>query len=144
MNCDEAKLKTQALIDNELEESEISEVVDHIESCYICREEYKSMLKLKKQLSGFTPLPPQDEWLENLYKNRKRRFSGRLGFFMILAFNLLIAAYLLFMFFTDNTEGIFIKILVAGSIISVIVLFLTALTDRISERKTDKYREIIK
>ena len=55
--CDEMKLKVQALADNELEEVQIPGVVGHIESCYRCREEYIQFLTLQKKMSGIVIQP---------------------------------------------------------------------------------------
>jgi hypothetical protein len=40
MNCEEARLKVQALIDSELPVEEIEANLSHIVSCYACRKAY--------------------------------------------------------------------------------------------------------
>ena len=58
MECQDAKLKVQALIDNELPGDDISTVVDHIQSCYNCRDEYVALLKLQRKLKGIGHIKP--------------------------------------------------------------------------------------
>ncbi|HAK47235.1 MAG TPA: hypothetical protein DCO79_15115 [Spirochaeta sp.] len=144
MNCDESKHKCQLLIDDELSEEEISPLMEHIESCYKCRDEYIGLLKLKKKLSGIKGPAPDEEWFETLRRSKGRRFAGGAGFILMVASWLLLAGYALFTLFSESGEGLFVKIVVAAAVLSVIVLFITALTDRIKESKTDKYKGVMK
>jgi predicted anti-sigma-YlaC factor YlaD len=144
MNCEEARFKSQLLIDDELNEEEIAPVMEHIESCYKCREEYISFLKLRKKLSGIKNPAPEEEWFETLSKKKGRRFVGGFGLILLAVSYILLLGFALFTLFSDSAEGLFIKIVVAVGVLSVIVLFITALTDRIKESKTDKYKGVIK
>ncbi|MDC7226192.1 MAG: hypothetical protein PQJ61_05465 [Spirochaetales bacterium] len=144
MNCEDAKYKCQLLIDDELNEEEIAPLMGHLESCYKCRDEYIGLLKLRRKLNGIKGPAPDEEWFENLSRNKGRRFAGGAGFILMVVSWLLLAGYALYSLFSDSGEGLFIKIVVAAAVVSVIVLFITALTDRIKESKTDKYKGVIK
>ena len=52
MTCEQAKLQIQALRDNEIEEHQIAPLISHLESCYTCRNEYITFLKLQRKLAG--------------------------------------------------------------------------------------------
>ena len=144
MNCDDAKLNCQLLIDDELNEEEIAPLMEHLETCYRCRDEYIGLLKLRKKLNGIKGPSPNEEWFEALQRSRGRRFFGRSGFILLVVSWLLLAGYALFSLFTDSGETLFVKIVVAAAVLSVIVLFITALTDRLKESKTDKYKGVMK
>ena len=144
MNCEEARLKSQLLIDDELEEEEIAPVMEHLQSCYKCRDEYIGLLKLRKQLTGIKNEAPDEEWFETLSRKRGRRFFSRFGLILLGLSYLLLLGFALFNIFTDSSEGLFIKLVVAAAVVSVIVLFVTALSDRIRESRTDKYKGVIK
>lgn len=144
MTCDEAKQNCQLLIDDELNEEEIAPLMGHIESCYKCRDEYIGLLKLKKKLSGIKGPAPEEEWFETLSRRRGRRFAGSTGFILLIVSWLLLAGFALFTLFSDTGEGLFVKIAVGGAVLSVIILFITALTDRMKESKTDKYKGVMK
>lgn len=144
MNCEEARFKCQLLIDDELGEEEIAPVMEHIESCYKCRDEYIGLLKLRKKLSGIKNAAPEEEWFDTLSKRKGRRLAGGFGLVLLGLSYLMLLGFALFTLFTDSGEGIFVKIIVAVGVVSVIVLFITALTDRISESKTDKYKGVMK
>lgn len=144
MNCTEAQLKAQAIIDNELEEQEIGAVISHMETCYTCREEYINLLRLQRKI-GKTSFPdPPKEWFEGLSKNRYRNtgnFLGRIAFF---GSYICLFIYFLIEYFTDSSESLFLKVSVGGIITGVLILFMVTLYDRIRESKNDKYSEVEK
>ncbi|MBI9107257.1 MAG: hypothetical protein JEZ04_10990 [Spirochaetales bacterium] len=144
MNCEDAKYKCQLLIDDELNEDEIFPLIDHIESCYKCRDEYIGLLKLRKKLSGMKTSAPEEEWFETLSRKKGRRFTIGFGLVLMAVSYILLLGFALFALFTDSAEGVFIKIIVAAGLVSVIVLFVITLSDRMREGKTDKYKGIIK
>ncbi len=144
MNCEEAKINCQMLIDDELEEEKIAPLMEHLESCYRCRDEYIGLLKLRKKLAGIKTAAPEEEWFETLYRSRRRRFAGGFGFILMIVSWLMLAGYALYTLFTDSGEAMFVKFIVTAAVVSVIVLFITALSDRIRESKTDKYKGVMK
>ncbi len=144
MDCMESRFKMQALIDNELNENEISEVMAHVESCYNCRQEYIDFLKLQKRLAGVSSEEPSREWFEELEGSRFRRGVRKLGYFIFLGSYLFLLTYFLFRFFTDGSEDFVVRLLVGGVVSGGIILFLITLADRIREGKTDKYKGVIK
>lgn len=146
MNCEDAKLKVQALADNELPEEEIGPVINHIESCYTCRDEYISLLKLKKRLNALhMDIPePEKTWFEKLQKKPFHRFSSGFGMVLFLGSYLVLIGYALYDFFTTGGEGPIVKIITAVILLSVFLLLGNAIYDRIQESKTDKYKGVIK
>ena len=144
MECQDAKLKAQALMDNELSEEEIGGVVDHIQSCYRCREDYIALLKLRRKMKGLQyPEPPQ-EWFEQLRKKRGRRFSTGFGLTLFIGSYIVLFGYSLYSLFADSSEGLFIKLVVGGIVVGVLALLGVTIADRARESKTDKYKEVMK
>lgn len=144
MECQETTLKVQSLVDNELPEEEINEVVNHIQSCYRCRDEYVGLLKLQRQMKGLkTPEPPQ-EWFEQLKNKTGRKISAGLGQIAFIGSYIVLLAYAVFSLFTDSGEGLFIKLVVGGIVVGVLFLLGVAVTDRYRESKTDKYKGVMK
>ena len=143
-DCDEMKLKVQALADNELEEDQISGVVNHIESCYRCREEYIQFLTLQKKMSGIGIPEPSKEWFEELAGRKFRRVTARLGRFLFFGSYLLLIVYLLYTFFSDSSAALLPRILVGAICAGVAILLGVTIADRVRESKTDKYKEVIK
>jgi predicted anti-sigma-YlaC factor YlaD len=144
MECQDAKLQVQALIDNELPENDIDRVVDHIQSCYRCRDDYISLLKLQRKMKGLQHPEPPKEWFEGLKRKPGRRFSSLLGQMLFFGSYVLLIAYALYTLFTDSGEGLLIKLLIGGIVLGVLVLLGVTVADRVRESKTDKYKEVIK
>ena len=142
--CDEMKLKVQALADNELEEGQISSVVHHIESCYKCRDEYIQFLTLQKKMQGISVPEPSREWFEDLNKKKFRKFSSILGKILFFGSYLLLIIYALYTFFIDQEGDIVLKVLVGAVCAGVAVLLGVTIADRVRESKTDKYKGVMK
>jgi len=58
ITCEQAKLQIQALLDNEIEEQQIAPLISHLESCYTCRNEYISVLRLLCPAFELRPVLP--------------------------------------------------------------------------------------
>ena len=121
--CDEIKLKVQALADNELDEGQIPEVVHHIE----------------------IGVPePSREWFEELDKKKFRKFSSVLGKILFFGSYLLLIVYALYTFFIDQEGEMVLKVLVGAVCAGVAVLLGVTIADRVKENKTDKYKGVMK
>lgn len=142
--CKEMKFKTQALIDNELSEEEIPAVISHIESCYSCRGDYISLLKLQRRMKGLSFPDPDKEWFENLSKKKSRKALSILGKFLFIGSYILLLSYSAYTFFIDNSSGVFARIAVGGIVLGVLILLAVTVGDRVKESRTDKYKGVIK
>ena len=144
MNCEEAKIKLNALIDNEIDEKDVAPMISHLESCYRCREEYVSLLNLQKKMKGM-PIPmPEKEWFEDMPKRLFRKAGSIVGWIFFIGSYVLLLGYALYNLFASQDEGIFIKIVIGGIILGFFVLLGVTLSDRIRESKTDRYKDVMK
>ena len=144
MICDDAKLKAQALVDNELAETEIPEVMEHVQSCYACREEYIQLLRLQRKMKGLRyPEPPQ-EWFERLNKRVGRKISSSIGQILFLSSYLALIAYALYSLFAGNEADLFIKIVIGGILAGIVIVLGVTIGDRAKEYKDDKYKGVMK
>lgn len=142
MDCNDARLKLQALIDRELAEDEIPRVIDHMESCYSCRQEYIGFLRLQKKLeSGEYPEPPR-EWFDQLEKNRPRRALSRLGLILMVGSYAVLALYGLFQALSDGSEEVLPKLLFGGIMGGALLLLAVTFSDRRRESRTDRYKDV--
>lgn len=144
MTCEEAKLKIQALSDGELPEEEIAPVVDHIQSCYRCRDEYVEFLKLQRRMRGLQRVDPPEEWFERLHRRIGRRIGSSAGQILFIVSYVALLGYAVYSLFADGGIGVFIKIAVAGMLVGGCALLGIAITDRIRESRDDKYKGVMK
>jgi hypothetical protein len=144
MTCEEAKLQVQALLDNEIEEQQVTPLISHLESCYSCRNEYITFLKLQRKMAGISVPEPPKEWFETLPNKVLHRTSSMFGKILFFGSYALLFGYALFSLFKDrNTEGI-IKISIGGILIGFAVLLGITVANRIREIKDDRYKGVMK
>ena len=144
ITCEQAKLQIQALLDNEIEEQQIAPLISHLESCYACRNEYISFLKLPRKLAGIGIPEPPKEWFEKLPNKVLRRTSRIFGKVLFFGSYALLLGYALYSLLGDrNTENI-VKIGVAGIAVGFLVLFGITVADRVRESKDDRYKGVMK
>lgn len=144
ITCEQAKLQIQALLDNEIEEQQIAPLISHLESCYACRNEYISFLKLQRKLAGIAIPEPPKEWFEKLPNKVLRRTSKIFAKVLFFGSYALLLGYALYSLLSDrNTENI-IKIAVAGIAVGFLVLLGITAADRVRESKDDRYKGVMK
>ena len=144
MTPDEIAMKIQALADNELPEQEIDAVLETIQGSYEYRSEYVELLKLKRRL-GTGPAPRvSEEWLARAERRVSRRVSRSTGTLLFLGSYIVLFGYALFTLFRDPSLPLMVAVLVTVGVGGAVVLLTSAIADRVRERKTDKYREIIR
>ncbi len=144
MDCEKAKLKANSLIDNEIDEKDISPLISHLESCYRCRDEYIDLLLLQRKMHNSSAPTPKKEWFEWLPERIVRRGFSLFGKALFIGSYLLLMGYALYTLFASPAEGIFVKLMTGGAVAGLVVLFGISLSDRLSERKTDRYRDVMK
>ena len=142
MECDDAKLMIQALIDKELPEDKIEGVISHVESCYKCRKLYIDFLRLDKQLHSVSFKEPPKEWFENLSKRKGRMFFQRFGLFGLLFSNVILLAIVFMNVFFS--APIFEKVLLSTVVGGILILLGVTISDKIHESKGDKYKGVMK
>jgi hypothetical protein len=144
MNCEEAKLKAQALIDNEIDEREVPSLISHLESCYVCRDEYIALLGLQKRFQNHGIPAPPPEWFESLPKKIARRTGSLVGKIFFYSSYALLLGYALYSLLSSKETGIPVKIALAGIVLGFVVLLGITIVDRITESKNDRYKGVIK
>ena len=144
MTCERAKLQIQALLDNEIEENQVGPLISHLESCYTCRNEYISFLRLQRKLAGIGIPEPPKEWFDRLPNKVLRRTGRVFGKVLFFGSYALLLGYALYNLLSDrNTAGI-IRIAVAGIALGFVVLLGITIADRVRESKDDRYRGVVK
>ncbi|MFP4113108.1 MAG: hypothetical protein ACOC2Y_04700 [Spirochaetota bacterium] len=141
---DEIRMKIQALVDNELPESEIEPTIEAIQGSYEYRTEYAELLRLKKRL-GSGPAPrPSEDWLEKAERRISRRVSSGLGTLLFIGSYVVLLAYAIYTLFRDPEVPLIVSVLTVTGVVGFVVLLGNAIADRVRESRTDKYRGIIR
>ena len=146
LNCNEISLNIMALLDGELDDENISQVTEHLESCEKCARDYTSLKKVKEVASKmkFKKLPEfyWDDYWKHIYNRIERGLSWlflSLGTIIILCFagweflNTLIV---------DEKIHPLLKWGIFILMIGLIMLIISILREKIMVRKVDKYKEV--
>ena len=146
MSCEDMKFKMMALLDNELQESEIELVKEHLEQCPECTQKYQSLNKVKEITAEmkFKKLPEMywDEYWSHVYNKIERGISWifiSIGAIIILTF----AAWnALLKLLNDSEMSTFLKTGIFIFIIGMVVLLVSIIREKLMVKKVDKYREV--
>lgn len=144
MTEDDIRMKIQALADNELPESEIDSVLTAIAGSYEYRQEYTELLRLRRRLSPGPAPRVSDDWLAAAERRISRRIGRSTGTVLFVGSYLALLGYGIVSLFGDPEVPVAVAVLVAGGVLGLGVLLVSAIADRVRESKHDKYREVIR
>ena len=144
MNCKEIEVYLSGYMDGELTQQERQPLEIHIRSCQRCqtvlaqlREAQEATLRLDLEE------PEQEDW--KLMEARVlERVSQGLGWSVLLVWLVVTTGYTLYQYASSPTEPLFEKILVFSLFLGFGLLFLSVLSQRVRERRTDRYRGVLK
>ncbi len=128
-------------LDGALPQMQAQKVRLHVEDCGSCRNLLTELRTLREaaQSTRFTP-PGDDEWPE-LPRTRPSRFTRSMGWVVMIAWLVVVTAFALWRFLTSSGDPLEI-FLMLGLPGSLLLLFLSVLSDRLRELKTDRYRGV--
>ena len=146
ISCEAMKFKIMAYLDNELPESDINTVKQHITECTDCSNKYESLNKVK-EITGemkFKKLPEMywDEYWTHVYNKIERGLSWifiSIGAIIILSF---VAWNAMTRLINDSQMSLFLKFGVIIFIIGMVILLVSILREKLMIKKVDKYREV--
>lgn len=144
VQIEEIRVRIQALVDNELRESEIEPLLEEIQGSYAYRAEYAELLKLRRRLGAGVVPPVSSDWVARAQRRISRRLSQTIGATLLVGSYVALLGYALVTLFAEPDVPRPVAILVALGVAGVVALLANAIADRIRERKTDRYREIIR
>lgn len=144
LQVDDIRVKIQALVDNELPESEIEPTMDAIQGSYEYRQKYVDLLKLRKQLGPGPAVRVSEDWLAKAERRISRKIGRGVGTILFIGSYVLLLGYAIFTMFGDPGVPLMVSVLTTASIVGFVVLLGNAIADRVRESRTDKYRGVIR
>ena len=128
-------------LDGALPQVQAQRVRLHVEGCAACRGLYEELRTLRETaISTRFDAPADDEWPE-LPQTRPGRISRSLGWILLIAWLMVVSGFSLWRLLTQTGDPLEI-FLMLGLPGSVLLLFVSVLTDRLRDLKTDRYRGV--
>ncbi|MEW6455593.1 MAG: zf-HC2 domain-containing protein [Acidobacteriota bacterium] len=140
------KILLMKYLDNELSEEERENFQNHIKYCQECEKELNEFKKLKEVMKSMRYLEPQDEVWERYWTSIYNRLERGIGWILLSIGSIILLLYGAFKLIEDlikdPTIALLVKIGAITFLAGAVILFVSALRERIFVWKRDKYREV--
>lgn len=144
MRCEEIEVSLSGFLDGELTQQEGQRVEVHLRTCDRCRSVYQELQRAQAAARALEiPQPSRKEWREMESRILERGARG-IGWIILCVWLVTTAAYGSLHYALSPDEPLINKILVFGAFLGVALLFLSVLLERMRERRTDRYRRVLK
>jgi hypothetical protein len=144
MNCEEIEVSLSGYLDNELTQQESQRIELHLETCARCREVLEELREAQQAAQKLELAQPSHEEWRHMESHILEKSSRGLGWVILIVWSIITAAYSIFQFAMSPSEPLFEKILVFGLFLGIALLFLSVLSERIRESRTDRYKGVQK
>lgn len=142
MRCNDIEVYLSGYLDKELTADRKREVEAHLAECASCR---KILRDLKEVRQGTRDLkyqePSSQEW-QRMERSIFIAISRGLGWVVLSVWSVVTVAYACYEYFSAPAEPIFQKILVFALLVGLGLLFLSVLSERIRDSRTDRYKGV--
>ena len=144
MKCEEIEVYLSGYLDGELTQQDRQPLEIHIRSCQHCQTVLAQLREAQEATHRLDMEEPETEEWNMMEARVLERISQGLGWSVLLVWLVVTTAYTLYQYASSPTEPLFEKILVFSLFLGVGLLFLSVLSQRVRERRTDRYRGVLK
>ena len=144
MNCEEIEVSLSGYLDNELTQQESQRIELHLETCAHCRQVLEELREAQQAAQKLELAQPSHEEWRHMESHILEKSTRGLGWVILIVWSIITAAYAIFQFAMSPSEPLFEKILVFGLFLGIALLFLSVLSERIRESRTDRYKGVQK
>ncbi len=144
MQCDEIEVYLSGFVDDELPQQQRQGVLAHLETCERCGELVQELRRIKKETRQLSyQQPTQKEW-KHVERHIFQTASRGLGWLILVVWVIFTSSYALFQYATAPQEPLIEKILVFSLFLGLGLLFLSVLSERMRDARTDRYKGVHK
>ena len=144
MKCKEIEVYLSGYLDGELTQQDRQPVENHLRSCEQCENLLKELREAKEAAQGLEMEPLGDKDWKMMEARIFERIGQGLGWSILLVWLTVTTGYSLYQFGTSPDEPFFEKILVFSLFLGFGLLFLSVLSQRLRENRTDRYKGVLK
>ncbi len=144
MQCTDIEVLLSGYIDSELTQQQQQRVCIHVEQCAQCSTLLQELKGNQERTRQLTYQQPSDGEWQRMERHLFQKISRGLGWLILLVWSAVTAVYAAFQLATSPTEPLFEKILVFSLFLGVALLFLSVLSERVRDSRTDPYKGVRK
>ena len=141
-NCQEIGELLSGYLDNELTQGDRQLVEIHVERCQSCQLQLDDIMLLKKGVSTLSFGEMDKQQWETIKNDLPAKASRGIGWILFVVSLVILTAYATFEFSIDDTIPALVKVTVAGLVLGLLSLFISALRQRMIAGRSDRYKDI--
>jgi len=146
MACREFKDLMMGYLDNELDDSQKQSFLDHIQKCPDCSAELDDFKNLKKITDDVQFYEPEDKLWQQYWGNVYNRTERGIGWIIFSISSICLLIYAGFKIIEsivkDEQIDLLLKIGLFAFIVSIAILLVSILRERIFIRKKERYKDV--
>jgi anti-sigma factor RsiW len=144
MNCHEIEVSLSGYLDKELTQQEAQKIELHLQTCAHCRKVLEELREAQRATQTLELAQPSHEEWKHMESHILEKSTRSLGWVILIVWSVMTAAYAGFQFAVSPNEPMIQKVLVFGLFLGIALLFLSVLSERIRESRTDRYKGVQK
>jgi predicted anti-sigma-YlaC factor YlaD len=146
MPDDAFKPLLMGFLDEELTETEVLRMTDHLKECESCAAELEEFRRLKEITQNMRVITPDDKYWEQYWSSVYNRIERRVGWILVSLGAILLTSYgvyyLISRLLLQGDIPIVVRIGVVALVVGFCTLLISGLRERIAFSKSDKYERI--
>jgi len=144
MKCEEIEIYLSGYLDGELTQQERQPVEIHIRSCEPCKQLLEELREAKQATHALDLEQLREEDWKLMEARIFEKVGQGLGWSILIVWLVVTTVYGLYQYGASPDEPIIEKMLVFSLFLAFGLLFLSVLSQRIRERRTDRYKGVFK
>ncbi len=142
MRCQDFEVYLSGYLDKELPQQQRQKVQLHLEGCSHCNEVLEQLRQAKTSTEQLVfEMPSGEEWTD-LQNHILGRVSRRAGGLILIVWAGMMSLYGAYWYAANSEANLVEKVVVFGLITGIGLLFLSVLSERLRESRTDRYKGV--
>lgn len=144
MKCDDIEVFLSGYLDGELTQQERQRVRVHLESCPRCATTLEELREARDATGRLELDRPNDQEWQLMMSSILEKRTQHLGWLILIIWSIALTGYGLYELAMAPGEPLVEKVLVFGVLAGLALLFVSVLSRRIRESRTDRYKGVVK
>lgn len=141
-SCEAIEPLLSGYLDEELTQQESQRVRIHLASCSSCQQQLADITAIQGALRSELPDATDKERVMAIVNDRPSVLMQNFGWLLLLITVIPLSCYAAYLFWIDTEVLLWVKLIVSGFWLGLIVLFISVVRQRLIAAKTDRYKRV--